>query len=69
MFKYLVIENEEVVNSIIADSVELASQLTGRVCIKVEHENGEPDIGWSYINGNFIAPSTPELEIPTLLTE
>lgn len=64
MPKYLVIENEKAVNSIIADSVEIANELTGRVCVKVEHEIGQPDIGWSYINNEFIAPPKPEEEIP-----
>jgi hypothetical protein len=67
MPKYLVIENEIAVNSIIADSVEIASELTGRVCVEVEHEVGQPDIGWTYKNNKFIAPVVPEPETPILL--
>jgi hypothetical protein len=69
MPKYLVIENEIAVNSIIADSVEIATTLTGRVCVEVEHEIGQPDIGWSYIGNKFVAPSKPEMEIPIPITE
>lgn len=69
MPKYLVIENEKAVNSISADSVEIASELTGRLCIEVEHEVGQPDIGWSYTNNQFVAPPKPEEEIPTPTTK
>lgn len=69
MPKFLVIENEKAINSIIADSAEIATQLTNRLCIEVEHKTGEPDIGWYYINNQFVAPAAPEPEVPKLLNE
>jgi hypothetical protein len=54
--KYAVIENNNVVNTIICESKELAEQITGLTCIEYTDEN-PAYIGGTYDGTNFIPPS------------
>jgi hypothetical protein len=54
MANYAVIENEKVVNVIVADSLEIAQEVTRTLCIEVSLEPGAPGIGWYYINAKFM---------------
>jgi hypothetical protein len=45
-------DNENVINTIIADSKEVAEELTGKTCIKFTDEPAEA--GGTYVNGSFI---------------
>jgi len=58
---YAVIENNVVVNIIVADSLEIAEQATGQTCVEYTDENSAV-IGYTYDGENFIAPV---LEEPT----
>lgn len=53
MKTFAVIENEIVINTIVADSKEIAEQVTEKNC--VEYWQVEP--GWTYVNGVFAPPS------------
>lgn len=57
---YAVIENNKVVNVIVADNKEIAEEITGLICIDVTN-------GWDYsngIDGDVFFPS-PTVENPT----
>lgn len=56
MANYAVIQNDKVVNIIIADSKEIAEEVTGLVCIEYTEEN-PAGIGWNWDGNNFINPS------------
>jgi hypothetical protein len=52
MFNYAVIENDIVVNVIVADSKETAEQVTGKTCVHYTNEN-PAILGLGYLNGVF----------------
>jgi hypothetical protein len=52
MKKFAVIENEIVVNTIIAQSKAIAEELTGNTCVEFTIEPAEP--GGTYAGGKFI---------------
>jgi hypothetical protein len=56
MANYAVIQNNIVTNVIVADSKEIAEEVTGLVCIEYTEEN-PAGIGWVYDGTNFIAPT------------
>lgn len=61
MATFAVIENEKVINVIIAESKTVAEELTGKVC--AEYTNEDPaGIGWTYDGTNFIAPVVESIE-------
>jgi hypothetical protein len=53
-----------VTNVVIADSLEVAEQITNATCFEVEHKIDAPGIGWTYKEGIF-APLVPEIITPT----
>jgi hypothetical protein len=66
MANYAVIENQKVVNVIVADSLEIAQEVTQTLCVEIPWEPGAPGIGWYYINNEFMQ-TLPEPE-PSILT-
>ena len=52
MAKFAVIQDDIVNNIIIAESKEIAEQVTGKTCI--EYDTEQVDIGNLYIDGAFI---------------
>jgi hypothetical protein len=66
---YLVIENDEVVNVVVADTAEIAAEVTGKEVLEAT-ENG-PGIGWVRSNGEWSNPNhvEPEVAEGTILTE
>jgi hypothetical protein len=56
MANYAVIENNKVINVIIADSKEIAEQVTGLTCVEITEEN-PTDIGWNWDGTNFTIPT------------
>lgn len=52
MAKFAVLDGENVINVIVADSKEVAEEVTGKTCIEFATENA--DIGGTYTNGTFI---------------
>jgi len=61
MANYAVIENGIVTNTIVADTKEVAEQVTGLTCVEYTDTN-PAGIGYTYDGENFIAPV---LEEPT----
>lgn len=61
MANYLIIENNKVVNVIVADTKEIAEEVTGLEAIEVT--GSEPWINWTRTDGVWSAPVIPE-EIP-----
>jgi hypothetical protein len=57
MANYAVIDNELVINIIVADSKEIAEEASGKLC--VECTNQPVYIGLPYQDENFVFP-TPE---------
>lgn len=56
MANYAIVENNIVTNVIVADSKEIAEEVTGLVCIEYTQEN-PAGIGWAYDGTNFVSPS------------
>lgn len=52
MTVYAVIDNNKVVNTIVADSLEIAQELTKLQCVDIT--NVIAGIDWDYVDGNFI---------------
>jgi hypothetical protein len=56
MANYYVINDNVIVNLIVAENQEIAELVTGSTCILQPSESPLPDIGWSYVDGVFNAP-------------
>lgn len=61
MANYLIIENDKVINVIVADSKALAIELTGKEVI--ESTSSEPWINWTRSGNTWTAPVIVE-ELP-----
>lgn len=61
MPNFAVIENNIVVNVIVADSAEIANQLTGLTCIEYDIDKKNVGRFWEYDGENFINPNPPIL--------
>ena len=59
MATYAVVNNNIVENVIVAQSLEIAQEITGNICIEYTEENPAA-IGWAYDGKKFIAPSTDQ---------
>jgi hypothetical protein len=55
MANYAVIENELVTNVIVAETKEIAEQVTGKLCIDLPQL--DVGIGWGYSGGTFSRPN------------
>lgn len=52
MAYFAVLDGENVINTIVADSKEIAEEITGKTCIEFTTEPAEP--GGTYVEGVFI---------------
>jgi len=55
MATFAVIKDGIVENCIVADSLEIAQEVTGLNCVEYSLNSGVVP-GWSYVNNEFIAP-------------
>ena len=67
MANYAVIKDGIVINTIIADTQEIAEQVSINIyltnlCVEIEHVPGAPGIGWTYNGAEFTAPVVEETE-------
>jgi hypothetical protein len=62
MANYAIIENDKVLNVIVANSAEIAIEVTGK---EVLETTGEPWIDWTRTNGVWAAPVQEIPEEPT----
>lgn len=60
MANYAVIENGIVTNTIVADTKEIAEEVTSLTCVEYTEEN-PAGIGWTY-NGTTFEQPTPTIE-------
>lgn len=58
MKNFAVIENDYVINVIVADTLILAKKSTGLECVETD---GSPWIGWTRVDGKWVAPVVPEV--------
>jgi hypothetical protein len=56
---YAVIENNQVLNVIVAESLKIAEEVTGQECVEC---NGSFWIGWTRNGKEWIAPAEPIVE-------
>lgn len=56
MAKYAVIKDGIIDNVILADTKEIAEQVTRLTCIEISSEPNGPGIGWTYDGAGFTAP-------------
>ncbi len=59
MGKYAIINGTNVVNLIVAESKEIAEQLTGLVAVEVLEDDSDAEPGGTYENGIFIWGPAP----------
>lgn len=62
MPNYAVIENNVVINTMIADNKNIAEQITEKTCVEFDESN-VAHIGLSYLNNNFEQPEPIIIEI------
>lgn len=55
MANYAVIQENKVINVIVADTKEIAEEVTGLICVEYTREN-PAGIGWTWDGTNFIGP-------------
>ena len=55
---FAIIENDVVINVIIAESAEVAAEVTGK---EVLETTGQPWIDWTRVDGVWSAPVEPEV--------
>jgi hypothetical protein len=67
MATFAVIENDKVVNTIVADSKEIAELVTGQTCVEYTDEN-RAGIGWTYDGEKFIEPM-PVITVEEISTD
>jgi hypothetical protein len=60
MPNYVIIEDDKVINVIVAESAEVAIEVTGK---EVFETTGEPWINWTRTDGVWSAPVEPEPEV------
>lgn len=56
MANFAVIEDGVVTNAIVADTVEVAEEVTGKTCVEYDDET-PAGIGWTYDGNTFTAPT------------
>ena len=61
MSNFAIIDGDTVVNVIVADSREIAEEVTGLSAVETD---GEPWIGWTLIDGEWVAPPPPPAPEP-----
>jgi hypothetical protein len=62
MTNYAIIEDNKVINVIVADSAEIAAEVTNK---EVLETTGEPWIDWTRTDGIWSRPVEPEPEVIT----
>lgn len=63
MTNYAIHDGQTVVNVIVAESAEIAEEVTGMNAVATD---GVPWLGWTLIDGEWLAPVTP---VPDPATE
>jgi len=63
MANYAVIENGIVTNTIVADTKEVAEQVTGLTCVEYTDTN-PAGIGYTWDGTNFVSPIAEPIEQP-----
>jgi hypothetical protein len=62
MAHFAVIENGVVINTIIAETLDIAETVTNKVCVEFEPIAGSAGIGWTYDGTNFAKPTQESAE-------
>jgi hypothetical protein len=60
MANYAVLNGNNVENTIVAESLEIAEAVTGKICVEYTNEN-PAGIGWTYDGEKFVAPDAQYL--------
>jgi hypothetical protein len=63
MANFAVLSGSTIVNVIVASNKKNAELATGAECVEYTSEN-PADIGWSYIDGVFVAPVVVDETLP-----
>jgi len=69
MAHFAVIENGVVINTIIAETLEIAETVTNKTCVEFELVAGSAGIGWGYDGTNFIPPTPATVEAAFIANE
>jgi len=64
MAEFAVIEDNKIINLIVADDKETAELVSGKACIEFDIQTIRPVIGWDIVDGVIIDPSTIVEETP-----
>jgi hypothetical protein len=62
MAHFAVIEDGAVINTIIAETLDIAQTVTSKICVEFENIAGAVSIGWGYDGTDFIQPTQTTVE-------
>jgi len=62
MAHFAVIEDGAVINTIVAETLDIAQTVTGKTCVEFEPIAGSVGIGWGYDGTDFIQPTRATVE-------
>jgi hypothetical protein len=63
MANFAVLDNNLVVNVIVADTLEIAEEVTAKTCTELI---GSAGIGWTFDGASFVKPLVEEPEVKTV---
>jgi len=69
MAYFAVIEDGVVINTILAETLEIAETVTTKTCVEFEPIAGSAGIGWGYNGTNFISPTPVTVEAAFIANE
>ena len=58
MKNFAVIENDKVINVIVAETIKIAKEVTGKECVECD---GSFWVDWERVEGQWVKPATPEV--------
>lgn len=67
--EWAIIENTLVINTIVWDGETNWQPPAGTFIVEITNLENAPSIGWSYIDGQFVAPVEPEEIVEEVLDE
>jgi hypothetical protein len=69
MAHFAVIEDGAVINTIVAETLDIAQTVSGKTCVEFEHIAGAVGTGWGYDGTDFIPPTPATVETAFIANE
>ena len=62
MSHFAVIEDNAIVNLIVAEDLETAESVSGKTCVEYNQDEVLPAIGWELVDGSVVDPNPKDIE-------